>query len=233
MNADLRASLLVGAVAAGLSMLVGILSRVSFLALVFRALFFGVIFGGLAWGAATILRSFVPELFTGAGGSGVGPTADEEVGDETVGGAVDIVLDDEAEPLPVGDAADVPVSMAVDGGGADAVDVEPEGGYSEAGAGDSFARRATAAPAGGPGFDQHPSAGVDELDILPDLDAFSGSFGSLDLPSTRASEGYASPSGMQGGGSASGASPMAGPGGADPATLAMAVRTLLKRDQKG
>ena len=238
MNADLRASLLVGAVAGGLSMLVGLIARVSFLPLVLRGLVFGAIFGGLAWGVISLLRSSVPDLFEPSGareGEGSLPRAEDENAGEELGGAVDIVLDDDEGPsvLASGALGGEQAAPFLDEGGI--VDVEPSGDFVEADRSDQrFAETARAAsPIQSEAIPSRSPSGLDELDILPDLDAFSGSFGALDLPSGASEEGYAPSSETKGGGSVSGASPMVGPGGSDPATLAMAVRTLLKRDQKG
>jgi len=237
-NADLRVSLLVGSVAVGLSMLVGIIARVSFLPLLLRGLVFGAVFGGLAWGVISLLRSSVPDLFESGGGregEGAFPQAAEDFAGEELGGAVDIVLDDDEGPstLAAATAGGMQAAQLLDEAGI--VDVETSGEFVEADRSDlGFAETLRAAsPVQAEALPSRSPSGIDELDILPDLDAFSGSFGALDLPSGASEEGYAPSSETKGGGSVSGASPMVGPGGSDPATLAMAVRTLLKRDQKG
>ena len=121
MNADLRASLLVGAVAAGLSMLVGLIARVLFVPLFLRAVFFGALFGGLTWGVATLLRTYVPDLFDGAGRDGEGARPEDGAADERLGSAVDIVLDgSDDEVLAVADLGGesfVPDGMREGGGG--------------------------------------------------------------------------------------------------------------------
>lgn len=77
-----------------------------------------------------------------------------------------------------------------------------------------------AAP-GGP----RPSVGVDELDVLPDLDSLSDSF-IAPIGDAQDEEGFAgrpSPSGGGGGGGDAG----------DAAVMAKAIQTILRRDQKG
>lgn len=238
MNADLRASLLVGAAAAGLSMLVGIVAGISFGPLLLRAILFGAAFGGLAWGAMTLLRSSVPELFEASAIPAQSDAAGQEDVDEEVpqvGGAVDIVLD-EGGAEEVGFGAVVPEPGFVPAAmthGEDVADAEPATELAESvddevpfvEVAESSASRSAVVPPRAP-------AGVEELDMLPDLDAFSGSFGSLDIspPTTGAGESVDVGGGDEYHTARSGAQ---GPASADPATLAMAVRTLLKRDQKG
>ena len=73
------------------------------------------------------------------------------------------------------------------------------------------------------------SGGIDDLDVLPDLESYSDSFTASDFalggpPSNNNTKGY-----VGHGGSAA----RPGQEGLDPAALAQAVRTILKRDQKG
>lgn len=247
MNADLRASLLVGAVAAGLSLLVGIFARIPFVPLLLRAVVFAVLFGGLAWGAAILLHTYVPDLFDGAGKEGEeGASAMglEEGADERLGNSVDIVLDDRDEDdlsvanpgvgalagltpgkakAAIGDDEVLDVAPMADSPGDSAaeppiIELADDGEEAEETSGASVSAR--------------PAAGMDDLDVLPDLDALAGSYGNFDLPSARSTETFAPSTTASGDDSRAGSS-TSGPGGSDPATLAAAVRTMLKRDQKG
>lgn len=89
MDTDLRASLIASGVAAILSIIVGAISGVGFLALVLRALVGGLVFGGLVYGALLLIRRFLPEFFDRQA---------EDGGMPEMGGNLDIVLpgDDEA-----------------------------------------------------------------------------------------------------------------------------------------
>ncbi|PKL08825.1 MAG: hypothetical protein CVV51_06980 [Spirochaetae bacterium HGW-Spirochaetae-7] len=78
-----------------------------------------------------------------------------------------------------------------------------------------------------------PSVSLDELDTLPDLDGMSDSFAGLPSGGPDASGGQSGDASTQFGVSES--MPTAGSpnSGQDPAALAKAVQTLLRRDQKG
>ena len=247
-ESDLRASLVVGAVAAGLSLLVGLLSRVDFLPLLVRALVFGIVFGGLGWAVLYFLRRYLPDLFDDGARSSAEPAGFETEaadggGGETgsvLGSEVDIVLgpdDDEALLATGGEhgsGREGTASPARAGRGpavgaevedAEDVDMEDDGAPSLI---EPAVRSVESAPMGA-AMPARASMGVDELDILPDLDSLSESFvgagGDHDTGSSFASteSGSNESRGRTGGTGA----------GADPAALALAVRTLLKRDQKG
>ena len=88
-------------------------------------------------------------------------------------------------------------------------------------------------PAGAiPDKGRRPSAGFDDLDVLPDLEGFSDSFTASEFASGGSSS-TASQGGASYAGSASSSGSRQGQEGLDPAMLAQAVRTILKRDQKG
>ena len=243
MNADLRAPLLVGAVAAGLSMLVGLIAHVSFFPLILRALLFGAVFGALTWGATVLLHSYVPDLFDVAGGGNdvVGSTFGlEEGADEQLGGAVDIVLDDREDGglAAVGQGfggsagpARHPARASV--GDEEVLDVAPMGDLTDTEAAEPpIVELAEEAEPAGAIVSAGAAGGMDDLDILPDLDALAGEYGTFDLAPARSAETFAPSHGAGGDDSHPGSSAV-GTGGSDPATLAAAVRTMLKRDQKG
>jgi hypothetical protein len=264
-DTDLRASLIASGAAAILSILVGAISGVGFLAIVLRALAGGIVFGAIVYGALVLFRRFLPELFSNEAGS--------EAEEPMVGGAVDIVLPGE-EPVVAAEAelqsqdlesrpaeaAALPGTEAVGPGPRaaaqaperparaavppvasrnrrspafaaeeeEAEDVTPYLGESLIdGDGAEEAEAADLSPAGQVQQSplMRPSDGLDDLDVLPDLeslsDGFSTSMGSSGMPSaTEVSEPDRRP--REGGRR----------GDADPAMLAQAVRTLLKRDQE-
>lgn len=70
-----------------LSFLSGVIGRVGFPELLFRALFFAIIFGGGAFGLGILLQRFFPELF------------EEEKTDE-VGGRVDMTVGEQDYEMP-------------------------------------------------------------------------------------------------------------------------------------
>lgn len=234
MNADLRASLLVGAVAAGLSMLVGFIARVLFVPLLLRAVLFGLLFGGLTWGVSALLRSYVPDLFDGSGKEGEGRYSEAEASEEQLGSAVDIVLDGADDEIlaaeDLGGERFIPEGIREEAGGEAVTDVSPLADFPG-----TIAASSPVADFSEEG--EKPSivpsrqmTGMDELDILPDLDALAGSYGGFDLAFPGGSEEYSQSTSVD---ESRQGSSTRGSGGSDPATLAAAVRTMLKRDQKG
>ncbi len=86
------------------------------------------------------------------------------------------------------------------------------------------------APATAPAAHAAADDGLDDLDVLPDLDSLSDSYASP-APGMEDEAGSPDPAPLP---SSSGSlSSSSGSGGSDPAVLAQAVRTMLKHDQKG
>lgn len=226
METDLRASLIASGVAALLSVLVGLVSGVGALALFVRALLGGLGFGAFVFGALSLLRRFVPELFES-----------QAEAFPTTGTSVDIVLPGDlpegGETLEVGAEASESVPAAPSRPaprarrsrqGADLVEEAEEIDF-----GSESLLEDSVPVDGPPGPPPLPAAGgggsFDELDVLPDLEALSGGFS----PLAGEAQGEAPldldespPSRPQGGRGSD----------ADPMVLAQAVRTLLKRDQE-
>lgn len=229
MDSDLRASLAVGVVASAISALVGILSSIPFLPLFLRALIGGILAVALTFGAMQLLRRAVPDLFSASG-----PVPAEAIPNVEAEGAAEAAPED-ADPSMLGQAVDI----VLPGGTEDGSFLAPM----DAGAAEPFdaaTARAeevhllepdeavSAAPFSAEAPLPRSSGGIDDLDVLPDLESLSDSFSEPISPATVASGGE--------GGGYSDVSRSAAPaqgGDADPATLAQAVRTLLKRDQKG
>lgn len=259
MEKDLRASVIAAVAAAALSALIGVFAGVGFLILLLRALACGLIVGAAVYGCILLLRNMVPEVLNPIAEAGEPfdpsprlPGSGEAAGSQATeasqpGANLDIVLPgDDLEPdlLAPGAEAFVP---------------EPLGGASSPRQAATRARPAfsSAAPSAveelddasllepEAGADAEPAiptnaalerdrrgAGIDDLDILPDLDAFSDSFTASEFAAGDASGERADPSRpvLSEGSSSARQGPASG---MDPASLAQAVRTILKRDQKG
>lgn len=241
MDSDLRASLIASAAAAALSALVGAIAGVPFLAILLRAGAGGLAFGAFVYGAIALLRRFTPGLVEeGASGESVGHAGPEE--EPAPGSSVNIVLPAEGPGAEErGDEAfgadhGAEVGLDADSGLEELPEAprravrapEDSGGYEFAAgslvdAEDAEPVGARAAVGASPG----PAESFDELDVLPDLESLSDSFEAAATRSmTRGSdddEGARRPRPQGSGGDRN----------SDPAVLAQAVRTLLKRDEKG
>jgi hypothetical protein len=237
---DLRASLLAACSAAALSALVGIIAGVGFLALVLRAVVGGLLIGAAAYGGIALVKRMLPGFLEGAGAA-AGPEQEiEPIAAAEVGSKVDIVLPGEgpeteaAEPVVYvaaaeADAASEGASLAASAAGEEEPDLlEPE----DASFGAAAAIPVESARDGG----RRSSTGFDELDVLPDLDGFSDSFTASEFASGGSgqdrSEG-AAPASVMGASSSGASAARMGQGNLDTVAIAQAVRTILKRDQKG
>jgi hypothetical protein len=245
-NTDLRASLIASGAAALLSAIVGALSAVAFLPLLLRAVLGGLLIGGIVFGAFALARRFMPELF--------GEAEESPSTDSGLGSAVNIVLPAEepelgaekeeldslesAEPgAAAPDLAASPESVPGPSKGAESAPSRPApaayeddsdfGGESLL---DGPEEASSAGSAELPSFSDSPlREGLEDLDVLPDLDSLSDSF--AESPSPARNEDADERRGAHG--FAGGKASASGAAGSDPALLAQAVRTLLKRDQKG
>jgi hypothetical protein len=241
---DLRASLVAAGSAAALSALVGAFAGVGILTLFLRAIVGAVLIGAAVYGAVTLLRSLLPGLLP------EGEKADDFAmprgGDEPEKGAnVDIVLPGETmgtESYVEADEISDYVPIGRPGAGSaksraaaealldpEATELYPvdETSLLDAEGGDAVAAMPAASS---PSQGRRPSVGFDDLDVLPDLEGFSDSFTASEFNSggSSAANGQQKSYGVQG---SSGS--RSGQEGLDPASLAQAVRTILKRDQKG
>ncbi|MBP7262729.1 MAG: hypothetical protein KBB32_01015 [Spirochaetia bacterium] len=244
-GADLRLSTGAGLGAAVLSATVAAFSRVPLGALVLRAVLLGALFALMTYGAIAVLRRFMPELFE----DGQAPA--DALEREAPGQRVNIVLPGDEAPAvsgPGAESADSAESVATaEGELAGSSGEAPEhipvldrvmaAERPERRADDDLADiesdvEAIQAESLIPKNDQpepvsrppRPSVALDELDVLPDLDTLSDSFSEVVSDGDQGEEEspiYAPVSG--GSDSAAG----------DPAALAKAVQTLLRRDQKG
>lgn len=211
-----------------------------------RALALGIGFALAAYGVVALLKRFLPELFEDYVPA---PASDEPGGRVNIVLPEGDVYEarsamrsvDDVEPLDEGPSRDegfaASAGAVYDGAGSAARAALSEPSALSAGEAELESLReevkairdedlvpAQAAPrpsaAGGP----RPSVGVDELDVLPDLDSLSDSF-IAPIGDAQDEEGFAgrpSPSGGGGGGDAG-----------DAAVMAKAIQTILRRDQKG
>jgi hypothetical protein len=228
-DADLRASLYVAGAAAATSIVIGAFAGVLFLPLIVRALIGGSLVGALVFGAFALIRRFLPGLLPGQSqdAEATDSVFSSGEGESTAGSRVDIVLpggdlerssDLAAEGSPVGGVEEVRAGIEdIDAENAEEISLidaeEPAGRESAA---------VSIPPA--PSHASSMTESLEDLDVLPDLDGFTDSFAAAEfsssggvLPSAKAEE-QSSPRVSD---------------GLDPATLAKAVRTILKRDQKG
>jgi hypothetical protein len=235
-NTDLRASLIASGAAALLSAFVGVLFGVAFLPLLLRAIIGGLVIGSLVYGGFSLAHRFMPELFEegteeAAQDSGLGSRVDIVLpaeGPEVEGEKVNLISpestieanapDTQAEPEPFAssEAKRQPYEEDAGLGGESLLDGPDEASPVES----------VDAP---PLFDSSLREGLDDLDVLPDLDSLSDSF--AESPPSARTEDAAERRGTYG--STGNKASASGAAGSDPALLAQAVRTLLKRDQKG
>lgn len=197
-----------------MSVVAGFIGGADILTILLRAAVFSAFGFGFAAGASILIEKFLPELAESGGSSGPDDLRAEDDSGESaaVGGSVDVSIggeEDELAPFASSDGEEGILSPA-------ALDQGPEGGYTSE-------ERAPASPA----VAARPPELVGDVDVLPDLEGFSDSF--------------VSPIAMEGTGGAddsrrpaSSGSSAGGSGGQfDAKEMAMAIQTILKRDQKG
>lgn len=237
MDTTIRVSVGAGLGAFGLSVIVALFSRIPLGVSLLRGLGSGLIFAVLIFGLGFILRKFLPELFD--------ETIQAAQGSDDVGNVVDIVLPAE-EPdsmlyAPAGSQAADDGSISDSGDSSGALPVSSQMGKSmPMGAPntgelerDVLAIGRDSMLDGGSGQAGvletkrlKPLVTMDQLDVLPDLESMSDAFSSVsDIPGA---SGYDGPD--YGGSATHGGTSS---GGQDPAAIARAVRTLLRKDQKG
>jgi hypothetical protein len=227
---DLRASLVAAIAAAALSGLVGIIAGVGFFILLLRAIVGGLVLGVAVYAGILVLRKAVPGIFESDEALSADAVYDSAASPE-MGANVDIVLPGEApdseaivagaEPInakPFYDSAEDPSFVE------EVRLLEPEGEESSV--------EAAIPSSAGAERERRPSLGIEDLDVLPDLDSFSGSFDATEfgVGGSAVDRSDRSPAGNS---SVRMSGSKAGQDGVDPAALAQAVRTILKRDQKG
>lgn len=194
MKIDWRRSAIAATAAFVLSVLVGIIGGVSFLAVLLRATIGGIVFGAGAIGISALIGRFLPEL---RAPSDQGPA-------DAPGGKLDIVVGDEVE-LSGGET-----EAETEWSGIAPEELEP-GDEEERSDYTSEDQAAEASEADG-AEEIETLEEVDSADGLPEVEGFAESFTSESLASAGPAE-------------------LRSDTGNDPATIAKAIRTVLKRDQ--
>ncbi len=214
MGPGLRRSIVVGVSAFALSVLIGLVFRVGLPWLLARAVAFGVAFGVAQAALQAVIVRFLPELMSdtridAATAEGDQPRIDIVLpGDEAVEGSSEPMIRAAASERP----ADAELDREAEALGSETL-IPDDGGE----------RPVAPGPA-------RPPAAFEDLDVLPDLDGFAGTFeGSQGAEQDGERSFPAAPSRADRGN----AEDQSGGGGEDPVELASAIRTLLKRDQKG
>ncbi len=216
MSSDIRVMTIAAGAAFLVSALTGFASQVAFGALMLRAVLSGAAFAALGAGASFLARKFLPEMYGE-------PLASESVSlNPDLPGTehrLNIVL-------PGGDeaAADVePLTEASDPGSVGEEDLRNlERDAAEFGTDSLVPEEETDQP--DQSASARPPASFDDLDVLPDLDGLSDVFSSASHEDIGAGEPPArDPISTTG----------ASRDGVDAVAMAQAVRTLMKRDQKG
>ncbi len=219
MSAEIRFVVIAASGAFILSVLTGLFSQVAFLPLLLRAFLSGAGFAALAAGAAFLARKFLPELLGEA--SLPEPSVRAAAPSSEPEHQLNIVLPGEGEEVPE-ELPAVPETLnPAKVGDVDLQEFEREA--EEIGT-DSLVPREPAENEATEETAARPPASFEDLDVLPDLDGLS------DVFSTAANEEI-------GAGEAPAGDPISTTGasrdGVDAVTMAQAIRTLLKRDQKG
>lgn len=216
MSSDIRVMTIAAGTAFLVSALTGFVSQVAFGALMLRAALSGAAFAALGAGASLLARKFLPEIYGEPHASESDSPNPDLPGTEH---RLNIVL-------PGGDdtATDVePLTETADPGSVGEEDLRNlERDAAEFGS-DSLVpeEEANESPQSA---SARPPASFDDLDVLPDLDGLSDVFSSASHEDIDAGEPPArDPISTTG----------ASRDGVDAVTMAQAVRTLLKRDQKG
>ncbi|MCX7032009.1 MAG: hypothetical protein NTU62_18070 [Spirochaetes bacterium] len=191
-----------------LSLLVGLLARNPFGVMLIRAVLFAVAFGGVGVGMQYVVRRFLPEL---AGGEAAGPEGGDDAAAKPAGSTIDIVLPE--EPPPAQGSSE-----------ARSETLEELPGTTEAIEADAVEELDGAEPAPAPSPAERtrgPARIRDGLDALPDIGSV-GTGGDTTrnaprFPGARRKPSDATRDVLE---------------REDPATLARAVRTVLKREER-
>lgn len=244
-----------------ISLLSGIIGGVGFFTILIRALLGAVLFGILSGGIAMLLERMIPELFEAAGtedtgngepehaenGSNVDITLDEEAesyspSPDSSGGMEAASSPAASETAAAGAEASTETAEGEAAQQSDSREEEDqfveevaENGGAESGDSASFL------PPDEGDQGSEGAEGFEEVDSLPDLEDFADSFEGVAASQEEGSSGGAASNSSAGssgglsnlGGGASSSSVDVNGDQHDPATVAKAVRTLMKKDQEG
>ena len=227
---DTKIVFLIAACAAALAFISGLFGRVSFGIVLLRTLIGGVLFGVFSYGAGVLLKRFIPEIFELS--SGKSEEDDHDVPFESAenherGGNLNIVLEGEDPSYSASDEEEN-VSFQTDD--------RDNGFIEEIHELESEAEDSSGKPAS-KGHSARKAAVSDsadiledygdlsDVDVLPDLEEFSDSFESV--AAAQNDDSFSEKS------RASNNKVDMLEGQHDPATVAKAVRTIIRRDQEG
>jgi len=231
---DLKPGIIASATAFALSFLIGVVSGAGFLIVLLRALVFAAVFFGLVFLAVYLLRSFMPELMPGAEGVNGDPGMDSDGvsmdgGGSALGARVDVSIggEDDDDLAPFLETADQGIEKTAGIG----MDQQGEDDYTGKGLVGSERHDNAGSMAGKASFDgvaevpAKPPELIGDVDALPALDTFADSFVSP-IGVEEGDGSHRSSSSPSGSGSDAG-------GDFKAKEMAMAIQTILKRDQKG
>jgi hypothetical protein len=218
---DPKISAVVAGIAFILSLLFGLIAGAAFLIALLRALIFAIfffVFSGLVY---WLITQFIPELIENQGQD----ISDHEGAIPDVGSKVNISVGEE-DVIPEDSLASQLVKDTVEEDefiSEKALDQKAEDGYTEQ---DNGTARIESSEESSPS-PALPLGVIDDVDELPDLEGMSDAFV---MPITEVGEERESPVGAH----ASAPAKKAGTSADfDPKEMAMAIQTILKRDQKG
>lgn len=219
------------AFAAVLAFISGLFGRVSFAVVLLRTLMGAAAFGAFAFGIAFLLKQFIPELFETAAESAAGGDSakDSEHTDTSRSGSnLNIVLEGEEPSFAVEGNEEVSASTQTGDGDNEFIeeiredDVHEDGGSEQKSAAGNTVKASNAEE---PGDILDDYGDLSDVDTLPDLEEFSDSFESVaasqdgDTFSEKNRDSDNKVDMLE--------------GQHDPATVAKAVRTIIRRDQEG
>lgn len=218
---DPKISALVAGIAFILSLLFGVLAKAAFLVVLIRAVVFAIFFFVFSGVAYWLITQFIPELLEDRA-----PIPSEtEVDIPNLGSKVNISVGEE-DAIPENSLASQLVKENIEEDeyiSEKALDQNVEDGYTKQENGTvriESSEESSPSPA-------IPVGGIDDVDELPDLEGMSDAFV---MPVTEVGEDGESSIGTH----TSNPSKKAGASAAfDPKEMAMAIQTILKRDQKG
>ncbi|MFQ3547365.1 MAG: hypothetical protein SNJ56_03430 [Termitinemataceae bacterium] len=226
---DPKISGIIAGIASLLSFLFGLVFGVSFWVVVVRALLFGLLFFVLSGLAYWLITQYIPELIQYSSESG------DDQGVPDLGSRVNITLEDEADTVPQGSLAAQLMKEGLEEDqdeihdeiiSSKALDQNEEAGYTESEiitARMENVQEASPSPA-------LPTGVIDSVDELPDLEGLSDAFV---VPVTSVLEETSNDTSVSSPSPRSRTGQTGQSGDFDPKEMAMAIQTLLKRDQKG
>lgn len=237
-NFDVKPCAIAASAAFVLSILLGLLNAVGPLALVLRALLLGVGTFGFVAGVQILVARFLPDLLGSEGGEAggseddlgprLGERIDLSVGEEVEGGGYAGQPSDPRSEETLGAVEAVSsgeeIPAAESANSSPGLDQEKEGGYTVARGTPGSKSNVVAA---------RPPDLIGDVDVLPDLESLSDSFITPVTVDSDVDGGSDSRAASYRGGTGSSGTSLGGSEEFDAKEMAMAIQTILKRDEKG